>query len=383
REAKQRFDSDPAFADTARAYVVKLQAGDAQCLQRWQQFIAISLHHCEAVYKRLGVDLTRADVKPESAYNADLPDVISELQVQGLLVEDQGAQCAFLEEFKSKDGSITPIIVQKSDGGYLYATTDLAALRYRSRVLHADRVLYFTDARQSLHFQQVFTLARKAGFVHEGMSLEHMPFGNMLGQDGKPFKTRSGGTVKLIDVLAEAEERAFVLVTAKNPDLPEAERQQIAKVVGIGAVKYADLSKNRNSDYIFNWDAMLSLEGNTAPYLQYAYARIQSIFRKSDACLGTATQIALHEPAERALAVKLLQFSEAVDSVAQEGLPNYLCAYLYEVAGSFMAFYEACPILKDGVAQAVRDSRLQLAHLTAQTLKTGLGLLGIGVLERM
>lgn len=383
RAAKQRFDSDPAFADVARAYVVKLQAGDAQCLRLWQQFIAISLRHCEEVYERLGVSLTRADVKPESAYNAELPGVIAELQAQGLLVEDQGAQCAFLEEFKNKDGSITPIIVQKSDGGYLYATTDLAAVRYRSRVLQADRVLYFTDARQSLHFQQVFTLARQAGFVHEGMSLEHMPFGAMLGEDGKPFKTRSGGTVKLLDVLEEAEERALALVTAKNPELPPAERQQIARVVGIGAVKYADLSKNRNSDYIFNWDAMLSFEGNTAPYLQYAYARIQSIFRKNDAWSGEGAKITLHEPAERALAMKLLQFSETVDTVAQEGLPNYLCSYLYELAGHFMAFYEACPILKDSVAAEVRDSRLQLAHLTARTLQTGLGLLGIGVLERM
>lgn len=388
RAAKQRFDAEPAFANAARDYVVKLQSGDAQCLRLWQQFIDISLHHCEEVYERLGVSLTRADVKPESAYNADLPAIIHELRVKGLLVEDQGAQCVFLDAFKNKDGSITPIIVQKSDGGYLYATTDLAALRYRSGTLKADRVLYFTDARQSLHFQQVFTLAQKAGFVREEVSLEHMPFGNMLGEDGKPFKTRSGGTVKLIEVLQEAEERAFALVTQKNPELPEAERQGIAHTVGIGAVKYADLSKNRNSDYIFNWDAMLSLEGNTAPYLQYAYARIKSIFRKAEETLpnhrlsGKAT-IALREPAERVLAVKLLQFAEAVDSVAKEGLPNHLCTYLYELAGNFMSFYEACPILKEDVAQEVRDSRLQLANLTAQTLKTGLGLLGIGVMERM
>lgn len=382
RVAKQRFDNDPAFADAARDYVVKLQSGDAECLKHWQQFIGISLHHCEEVYGRLGVSLARADVKPESAYNADLPMVVSALQAKGLLVEDQGAQCAFLEEFKNKDGSITPIIVQKTGGGYLYATTDLAALRYRSEVLGVDRVLYFTDARQSLHFQQVFTLARKAGFVREGVALEHMPFGNMLGEDGKPFKTRSGGTVKLIDVLAEAEERAFALVTAKNPELPADERHKIAKTVGIGAVKYADLSKNRNSDYIFNWDAMLSFEGNTAPYLQYAYARIRSVFRKAGVGSVTAA-VTVNEPAERALAVKLLQFAEAVDGVAKEGLPNHLCTYLHELAGNFMRFYEACPILKEGVAEEVRNSRLQLAELTAQTLKRGLGLLGIGVMERM
>lgn len=382
RAAKQRFDNETSFADTARDYVVKLQSGDAACLQLWQQFIDISLHHCEEVYERLGVRLTRADVKPESAYNDDLATVVSDLQAQGLLVEDQGAQCAFLDEFKNKDGSITPIIVQKTGGGYLYATTDLAALRYRSGTLHADRVLYFTDARQSLHFQQVFTLARKAGFVRPEVALEHMPFGNMLGEDGKPFKTRTGGTVKLVDVLAEAEERAFAIVSAKNPELPDDERHAIAKTVGIGAVKYADLSKNRNSDYIFNWDAMLSFEGNTAPYLQYAYARIQSIFRRVDNYDAQAA-LTLQENAERALAMKLLQFTEATDSVAKEGLPNHLCTYLYELAGHFMSFYEACPILKDGVAQDVRNSRLRLADLTAQTLQTGLRLLGIGVMERM
>ena len=382
RAAKQRFDNEPSFADNARHYVVKLQSGDAECLTLWQQFIDISLQHCEEVYERLGVSLTRADVKPESAYNADLPTIVGDLQAKDLLVEDQGAQCAFLDEFKNKDGSITPIIVQKTGGGYLYATTDLAALRYRSGVLSADRVLYFTDARQSLHFQQVFTLARKAGFVRPEVALEHMPFGNMLGEDGKPFKTRTGGTVKLVEVLAEAEERAFALVSAKNPELPEAERHAIAHTVGIGAVKYADLSKNRNSDYIFNWDAMLSFEGNTAPYLQYAYARIKSIFRRVETYDAQAT-LTLQAAEERTLAMKLLQFTEATDSVAKEGLPNHLCTYLYELAGNFMSFYEACPILKDGVAQDVRNSRLRLADLTAQTLQTGLSLLGIGVMERM
>ena len=390
RAAKQRFDAEPEFAIIARDYVVKLQSGDAECLMLWQQFIDISLHHCEEIYERLGVSLTRDDVKPESAYNVDLANIVSSLQAQGLLVEDQGAQCAFLDEFKNKDGSITPIIVQKTGGGYLYATTDLAALRYRSSVLNVDRVLYFTDARQSLHFQQVFTLARKAGFVRTDISLEHMPFGNMLGEDGKPFKTRTGGTVKLVDVLAEAEERAFALVTAKNPELPEVERQSIARTVGIGAVKYADLSKNRNSDYIFNWDAMLSFEGNTAPYLQYAYARIRSIFRKAGGLSsmqqmmeGSSDTIFLSVGSEHLLAVKLLQFDEAVDSVGRDGLPSHLCTYLYELAGNFMSFYEACPILKEGVVQEVRDSRLRLVEVTAQTLRTGLRLLGIGVMERM
>jgi arginyl-tRNA synthetase len=383
REAKKRFDSEAGFADLARDYVVKLQSGDAECRQLWQQFIDISLNHCETLYKELGVQLTRADVKAESSYNDDLAAIVQNLKDQQLLVEDNGAQCVFLETFKTKDGSITPIIVQKSDGGYLYATTDLAALRYRSQVLNADRVLYFTDARQALHFQQVFSLARQAEFVKPSLSLEHMPFGNMLGEDNKPFKTRTGGTVKLIDVLTEAKERVYKVVSEKNPDLAEDERQQIANVVGVGAVKYADLSKNRVSDYIFNWDNMLSLEGNTAPYLQYAYARIQSIFRKAGDIEFANAEIMLSESAERNLAIKLLQFTEAVDSVAKEGLPNHLSTYLYELAGNFMTFYEHCPILKDDVPVETRNSRLNLAKLTADTLKTSLSLLGIDVLDRM
>lgn len=382
REAKKRFDDEPDFATTARDYVVKLQSGDAACLKLWQQFIDISLQHCEDVYTRLGVELHRSDVKPESSYNNDLSQVVSALKEAGLLTEDQGAQCVFMDEFKAKDGKITPVIVQKSDGGYLYATTDLAALRYRNSELNADRILYFTDARQALHFKQVFTVAQKAAFVRDEMSLEHLPFGNMLGEDGKPFKTRTGGTVKLVDLLTEAEERAFALVSEKNPDLDEAERKSIAHTVGIGAVKYADLSKNRTSDYVFSWDAMLSFEGNTAPYLQYAYARIQSIFRKAGEYDAQAA-LTLSAPAERTLAVKLLQLEEMLDSVAQDGMPNQLCNYLYELAGNFMTFYEVCPILKPDVDPAVRASRLRLAELTAQTLQTGLNLLGLDVMERM
>lgn len=380
RQAKIRFDEDEAFAERARHFVVKLQAGDPECLQHWQQFIAVSLQHCEEVYNKLNVLLTRADVKPESAYNKDLPGIISTLGARGLLTRDEGALCVFLEEFKGKDGNIVPAIVQKSDGGYLYATTDLAALQYRQQVLQASRILYFVDARQSLHLNQVFSIAKKAGFVKPSTSLEHMAFGTMMGKDGKPFKTREGGTVKLVDLLGEAEQRAFQLVTRKNPELDETERQHIAHIVGIGAVKYADLSKNRTSDYIFNWDTMLSFEGNTAPYLQYAYARISSIFRKAEV-VDTQADIQLHQAAEHQLALKLLQFSDAVHSVASEGSPNLLCNYLFELSGNFMTFYEACPILK--ADDAVRDSRLQLAQLTANTLKTGLELLGIDVMERM
>lgn len=380
REAKIRFDEEPEFTEKARDYVVKLQSGDPACLAHWQQFIDISLQHCEDVYARLGVLLTRDDVKPESAYNTDLPNVITDLSDKGLLTKDQGAQVVFLDELKNKDDKPFPVIVQKSNGGYLYATTDLAALRYRQNTLNADRIIYFVDARQNLHLESVFIIAKKSGFVTENMQLQHCAFGTMMGEDGKPFKTRTGGTVKLVDLLEEAEQRAFDLVSQKNPDLDEEERHKIAHNVGIGAVKYADLSKNRTSDYIFSWDNMLSFEGNTAPYLLYAYARIQSIFRKVEDFNAAAT-LQLTEPAEQQLAIKLLQFEESLEVVTKDGTPNTLCLYLYELAGDFMSFYEACPILK--ADDAVKNSRLKLAQATAKTLQTGLDLLGIETLERM
>jgi arginyl-tRNA synthetase len=382
--AKIRFDEDEVFAQKARNNVVKLQAGDADFLALWQNFIDISLSHCDEVYATLNVLLNRDDVMPESAYNDDLPRVISDLDKADMLTKDQGAQCVFMDEFKNKNGSITPMIVQKSDGGYLYATTDLAALRYRQGKLGMDRGLYVIDARQSLHLKQVFTAGKKAGFVAKDTQLEHLAFGTMMGKDGTPFKTRDGGTVKLIDLLDEAKQRAFDLVTEKNPDLDEEARREIARTVGIGAVKYADLSKNRNSDYIFDWDTMLSFEGNTAPYLQYAYARIQSIFRKIDGVdnIDDSIGIELIDPAERQLSNKLLQFEDTLETVAREGTPNLLCNYLYELAGNFMTFYEACPIMK-AEFDDLKHSRLKLALLTANTLKTGLGLLGIDVMERM
>lgn len=380
RRAKQRFDEDEAFATRAREYVVKLQGGDAQVNVLWQKFLDVSLHHCEAVYEKLGVGLKREDVRGESAYNPDLAVVVKNLQAQGLAVESEGAQVVFLDEFKNKEGQAQAYIVQKQDGGYLYSTTDLAAVRYRVATLKADRVLYVVDARQSLHFQQMFSVSRKAGYAPATLSLEHVGFGVMLGEDGKPFKTRSGGTVKLAELLAEAELRAHALVSEKNPDMPEVERRVIARAVGIGAVKYADLSKNRNSDYVFSWDSMLSFEGNTAPYLQYAYTRIASVFRRAEG-FDAAAPVVLGEEAERQLALVLARFADALQSVARETMPHFLCAYLYELAGQFMRFYEACPVLKS--EGAVRASRLRLCELTARTLKTGLGLLGIEVLEQM
>ncbi|QMV64024.1 arginine--tRNA ligase [Pseudomonas berkeleyensis] len=387
RAAKKRFDDSPEFADRARELVVQLQAGDAQCLKLWHRFNDISLSHCQKVYDRLGVKLGMADVKGESAYNAELPGIVQALRDKGLLTEDNGAQCVFLDEYQNAEGNPLPVIVQKAGGGYLYATTDLAAMRYRSEVLKADRVLYFVDQRQALHFQMAFEVARRAGFVHAGMQLEHMGFGTMNGADGRPFKTRDGGTVKLIDLLDEAEQRAYALVKALNESkgivLEEDELRQIARAVGIGAVKYADLSKHRTSDYSFNFELMLSFEGNTAPYLLYAYTRVAGVFRK----LGKGVdeiggEIQLVAEQEQALAAKLAQFGEVLGNVADKGTPHTLCTYLYDLAGLFSSFYENCPILT-AEEQATQQSRLRLAALTGRTLKQGLELLGLETLERM
>ncbi|OFE11883.1 arginine--tRNA ligase [Pseudohongiella acticola] len=382
REAKQRFDADPEFAELARSYVVRLQQGDPECLAAWQRFIGESLRHCEEVYELLGVSLKRSDLCAESFYNDDLADIVKTLDSKELLTRSEGANCVFLEEFTGKDGNPLPVIVQKSDGGYLYATTDLAAVRYRCHNLGADRVLYVVDARQSLHFKQVFAAAKLAGFARSESHLEHIAYGTMMGEDGKPFKTRSGDTVKLRDLLDESIRRAFALVSDKNADLPESDRQQIADTVGIAAVKYSELSKNRTSDYIFDWSSMLSFEGNTAPYLLYAYARIQSVLRRlEEENVTPGENIMLQAPEERALAMKILQLSDVVRQTGQDGFPNQLCLYLYELSGIFMKFYETCPILK---AEAdLRQSRLALAALTAQTLKRGLNLLGIEPLNRM
>lgn len=383
RDAKKRFDEDADFAQRARSRVVDLQRGEPTARAQWQRFIDISLAHCQVVYDRLGVALNRNDVMAESAYNDDLDDTLKIIDQAGLLSESDGATVVFMDEFTSKDGSPLPVIVRKSDGGFLYATTDLAAVRYRQQQLAADRVLIFTDARQALHFRQVFAVALAAGLADERVSLEHKPFGAMLGSDGKPFKTRSGGVIRLADLLDEAVERAAALVASKNPDLAEAERADIAEAVGIGAIKYADLSKNRTSDYVFDWDQMLSFEGNTAPYLQYAVARIKSLFRKADEQdLNTHAEINLAEPAERTLAVTLLRFDEVVAQVAEDGSPHHLCAYLFELAQKFTSFYEACPVLAARDA-ATRGSRLALSALVANTLGDGLALLGIRTVERM
>lgn len=385
RAAKEKFDSDPEFAIRSREAVVKLQGGDEETLNAWRSFIDTSLTHCQAVYDKLNVTLTLGDLKPESFYNPELHSVVERLESAGLLSESEGARCVFLDEFKGKDDKPLPVIIQKSDGGYLYATTDLAAIDYRSHALNADRSLYVVDARQSLHFQQVFAVAAAAGFSSPSISLEHISYGTMMGSDGKPFKTRSGDTVKLVELLDEAVTRAFALVTEKNPGLDEDERHEIATAVGIASVKYSDLSKNRTSDYVFDWSTMLSFEGNTAPYLMYAYARIKSLLAKQiDAELQGRLLLnptAFNEPEEKLLLAKALQLAETIEAVGQDCFPNTLSNYLYELAGVFMRFYEACPI--QGAAPEIRSHRLALCLLAAEALKQGLELLGINTLERM
>jgi len=384
QQAKKHFDDSEDFANRARDYVVQLQSGNEQVLKLWQEFRRVSLLHADDIYKKLGVTLNEKDIFGESEYNNDLANVVTELKDLGLAAENDGAIVSFLDEITNKNGDPSPVIIQKKDGGYLYATTDLAALRYRAHTLKADRALYFTDARQALHMNQVFTLAKKAKFVPNTFTPEHHPFGTMLGKDNKPFKTRTGGTVKLAELLDEAIVRARQEVEKKNPDLSDEVMQEVAQKVGIGAVKYADLCKTRTNDYVFDWDNMLKFEGNTGPYMQYAYTRVASIFSKANIDrTHFDSDIVITAPQEHQLALKLLHLSEVIEQIAQEVYPHILCYYLYEVASAFSTFYEACPILKDGIDTQTKNSRLQLCKGVAQTLKTGLDLLGIDVMEKM
>ena len=384
REAKKHYDEDEAFAERARSYVVKLQGGDEYFLQMWRKLVDITMSQNQITYDRLNVTLTRDDVMGESLYNPMLPGIVADLKAKGLAVESEGATVVFLDEYKNKEGEPMGVIIQKKDGGYLYTTTDIACAKYRYETLHADRVLYYIDSRQHQHLMQAWTIVRKAGYVPDSVPLEHHMFGMMLGKDGKPFKTRAGGTVKLADLLDEALERARRLVAEKNPDMSADELENLAKVVGIGAVKYADLSKNRTTDYVFDWDNMLAFEGNTAPYMQYAYTRVLSVFRKAgiDENAMNDAPVVIAEDREAQLAARLLQFEETLSVVAREGTPHVMCAYLYDLAGLFSGFYEHCPILSSE-SEETRNSRLKLALLTAKTLKLGLDTLGIETVERM
>jgi arginyl-tRNA synthetase len=384
RAAKEKFDADPAFADRARQRVVALQAGDPEARKLWLQICDETRKHYQPIYQRLGVGLKPEHERGESFYNPRLPTVVTDLQAAGIAVESEGAIVSFPD---GQGEGKAPLMIRKSDGGYGYGTTDLAAVRFRVNELHADRVIVFTDARQQQHFAHVYKTAASAGWAKHA-SLEHAPFGSMLGADGKPFKTRSGGTVKLAELLDEAEERALAVVKEKNPDMPEADLKNIARMIGIGAVKYADLSKDRTSDYVFTWDKMLSFDGNTAPYLQYAHARICSIFRKAElspASLSpsdlTPSDLTLTEPTELALAKHIARFAEVLDAVVRDSRPHLLCTWLYELAGRFSAFYEQCDVLK--AHGNTRNSRLLLANTTRSHLATGLRLLGIEAPEQM
>ena len=393
RKVSADCQADPASLEAARAELVKLQSGDAENLAIWREMQRLSQAQFDALYARLGVKFDQT--LGESFYNPRLQAVVDDLRSKGIATESDGAMCVFSDGSMSpkedpflihRDGEWipNPLLIQKSDGAFNYATTDLATVAYRLETWQPDEIFYITDGRQQLHFRQFFAAFRRWQPVAR-VKLSHIWFGSILGEDGRPFKTRSGDTVKLAELLDEAVERALAVVTTKNPDLPEAERREIARVVGLGAIKYADLLPNRQSDYTFSWDKMLALSGNTAPYLQYAYTRVRSIFRKggqeiADGRLPNA-DLRIGAPEEIILAKHLLNFGLVLEAVAEESRPNFLCNYLYELAGHFARFYEACPVLKAEGAQ--RATRLVLCELTGRVLKQGLEVLGIEVLEQM
>jgi len=380
--ARKKFDDDPAFAERARRRVVLLQGGDADTLALWKKLVDASKAYFASVYALLGITLGDADVAGESLYNPLLAGVIAELCAKGLAVDSDGAVCVFPPGFSGREGEPLPLIIQKQDGGYGYATTDLAAIRYRVEKLGASRIVYVVGSPQAQHLSMVFAAAKLAGWLPATVRAEHVAFGSVLGADKKMLKTRAGETTRLIDLLDEAVSRARAIVAEKNPTLDAAEQEAIARAVGIGAVKYADLSSDRIKDYVFDFDRMLAFEGNTAPYLQYAHARIRSIFRKGEAAVPPPGAIVIAQPAEKALAKLLLAFPTVVDDVATTLHPHKLCGYLFELATAFSGFYESCPVLKAGTP-AERDSRLALSDLTARIVERGLGLLGIEAPARM
>ena len=385
-------ETDPAVLEAARSELVKLQGGDEENLRIWREMIELSQHQFDTIYGRLGVKFDYA--LGESFYNPRLKAVVQELRDRGLARESEGAVCVFSDGalpakqdpfLKQQDGEWLPhpCLIQKSDGAANYATTDLATLAHRLEMWQPDEIVYVTDGRQQLHFQQLFAVFRR-WHPEAGVKLAHVWFGSILGDDGKPFKTRSGETVKLAGLLDEAEERAFQTVTEKNPGLPEAQRREIARVIGLGAIKYADLLPNRQSDYVFSWDKMLALQGNTAPYLLYAYARLRSIFRKAAETSNiqhSTSNIQLSAPEEILLARHLLNFGLVLEAVAEEHRPNFLCNYLYELAAHFSRFFENCPVLKADAP--IRASRLALCDLTGRVLQQGLEVLGIETVEQM
>ncbi|MEE1931493.1 arginine--tRNA ligase [Streptomyces sp. TRM 70351] len=382
KASRTRFDSDEEFKARARDRVVLLQAGDEETLALWHKIVDESKVYFQAVYEQLDVEVRDADVVGESAYNDDLQQVVKDLESSGVAVRSEGALCVFFDDVKGPDGNPTPLIVQKSNGGFGYAATDLAAIRDRVGRLHADTLLYVVDARQALHFRMVFETARRAGWLPEGAARQ-LAFGTVLGKDGKPFKTREGETVRLVDLLDEAVERAAGVVREKARDLSDEEIAERAAQVGIGAVKYADLSTSMSRDYVFDLDRMVSLNGDTSVYLQYAYARIQSILRRAVGVAPAAHPELPLAPAERALGLHLDEFGQTLEAVAESYEPHKLAAYLYGLATHYTAFYEHCPVVKDGVERTVSENRLFLCELTARTLHEGMALLGIRTPARL
>ncbi len=380
--ARRQFDADPFFAERSRARVVLLQGGDPETLRLWSIFVAESMRHAREIYDMLGVLLTDDDVVGESFYNPLLPVVVSELDAKGLLVENDGALCVFPEGFENRHGEPLPLIVRKSDGGYGYPATDLACVRDRTGRIGATRVIYVVGAEQSLHLRLVFAVAVLAGYLPDLSAAVHVGFGLVLGADGKRLASRSGGSERLVDLLSEAVERAAVALKERHSDLPPERQAAVAHALGIGAIKYADLSTERMRDYVFDYERMLAAEGNTGPYLQYAHARIRSIFRRGQMAPPAAGALPLlGEPPERALALQLLRFAEAVEATAETCSPSKLCAYLFDLATIFTTFYEACRVLVDD--DEVRTSRLGLCDLTARVLEQGLSLLGMEAPEQM
>jgi arginyl-tRNA synthetase len=381
--ARRKFDTDPAFADRARSRLVRLQAGtDPQTRRPWEELVALSRQYLRDMYSLLAVTLTDDDIRGESFYNDMLPGIAEELTDKGIAVLSDGALCAFPPGFPGRDGSPLPVIIRKSDGGWNYSTTDLATVRYRVDKFSPDRVLYVVGSEQALHFQMIFATAELAGWLREGHGFEHAQIGMVQGADGGRLRTREGDTPKLSDLLTEGIERARAILEEVE-GLDAAAKDAIAADVGIGALKYADLATARDSAYVFDFGRMISFKGNTGPYLQYAAARIRSIFRKAGTDESGATgPVIITEPAERELALKLLGLGPVLDIVAQAAEPHRLCAYLFEVASLFTAFYEQCPVLRAG-DEAVRASRLALCAAALRVLTAGLGLLGVPVPDRM
>ncbi|QCI20389.1 arginine--tRNA ligase [Buchnera aphidicola (Brachycaudus cardui)] len=382
-KAKKKYDSDQLFAEKSREYVVKLQNGDKYCHKIWKKLVSITMIENQKIYQRLNVTLKPDDTVGESFYNEMLPNIITDLKNKKIAIEKNGSTIVFLKEFKNRLGESMGVVIQKKDKGFLYSTTDIACLKYRYQKLHADRIIYYTDSRQHQHLIQAWIIAKKANYIPQNLLLEHHVFGMMLSKNKRPFKTRDGNTIKLSILLNEAIQRAVNLIKNKKPYLRKKKLIQLSEIIGISAVKYADLSKNRNTNYIFDWDKMLSFEGNTAPYIQYAYTRILSIIKKSSIpIIKLKEKVILKKESEINLAIKILEFEEIVLLIAKKGTPHIMCKYLYQLATYFSIFYESCSIL---FAKKIKicKSRLKLSLITAKTLKKGLNMLGIQIVTKM